>query len=303
MKIKSPKKIYTIIVNHNGKKFLKGCFDSLQKVKVKGYKHTIVVVDNASLDGSVEYIEKKYPKIRLKILHRNKGFTGGVNFGLRYALKHQVKYVLLLNYDTIVNPNFLQKLVSYADKKPKVGILSPLILFPGLKKRIWFSGGKLDPVRFSGGHVALGEKSDESSNKPYLTEYISGCSMLIKNQVLDKIGLLDDRFFLYYEDVDFCLRAQKMGYQCAVVPEAKIVHLQTRSMLDDPHKEYYLTRNHLLLVTKHASFRIKIREYIKTLMTAMEKFEHQDDDPKASYTLIGVKDYFLRRFGKREHWY
>jgi len=270
---------------------------------VEGHEQVVVVVDNGSLDGSAKYVKKYFPKVKLKILHRNMGFTGGVNFGLKYALKRKASYVLLLNNDTVVKPSFLQKLISYGDSKPKVGILSPLIYFPGTKQKLWFAGGEIDPVRYSGGHVILKETLPEKVTKPYETEYISGCAMLIKRQTLSQIGLLDNRFFLYYEDVDFCLRAEKAGFKCVIVPEAKIIHLQTKNKLEDPHKEYYLTRNHLLLVSKHAPFRVKLREYVKTLMTVIQKLEVQDDDPKAAYTLKGVKDYFLRRYGKREHWY
>lgn len=297
------KKIYTIVVNHNGREYLRDCIGSLSRAKVTGFKHKIIFIDNASMDNSVNYVKKKFPKVQIKIFHRNKGFTGGVNFGLKYALKHHAKYVLLINNDTRVKPSFLQKLISFTDKKSKIGIVSPLILLPGKGQKIWFAGGRIDPIRFSSDHLLLGQQTPVNSEKPYESEYLSGCCMLIKTKLIEEIGILDDRYFLYYEDMDFCLRARKAGHKCYIVPKAKIYHKQNPSELDEAHKEYYLARNHLLILRKLAPVKIKLREHIRTLKTIYEKLKIQEDNIKAQYALLGIKDYILRRFGKREHWY
>ena len=295
------KKLYTIIINHNGRKYLKDCLESLMGVKVDGFKHQIFLIDNASWDNSVAYVKKRFPQFKIRRNHQNLGFTGGANLGLQIALKHKAKYILLLNHDTLVTSNFLQTLLDFAEKKEKVGIVSPLIVTPGKRPKIWFAGGVIDPVRFSAGHVSLGEKVNRRLKKPFETEFTSGCAMLIKRQVIEKIGLFDDRFFLYYEDVDFSLRAQKAGFKCIVVPEAKIVHRKIQSEIGD-QKEYYLARNHLLLMEKHASPKVKLGEFARIPKTIWEYYQRKND-PKAEYALLGIKDYFLRRFGKREHWY
>lgn len=295
------KKIYTIIVNHNEKRLLKDCLKSLQKVKLEGFVNQIILIDNASWDGSVRYVKKRFPDIKIKIKHQNLGFSGGVNLGLLTALKNKAKYVLLLNNDTIVTPNFLQKMVDYAEKKEKVGIFSPLILLPGRQKRIWFAGGTVDHIKFSSNHVSFGEKINRRLKNPYETEFVPGCAMLIKRKVIEKVGFFDERFFLYYEDVDYCLRAKKEGFKCKVVPEARITHRQAKSEIGD-QREYYLARNHLLFLEKHAPPNIKAREYASTVKAVVDKYSLRED-PKISYHLEGIKDYFLRRFGKREHWY
>jgi len=297
----SSKKIYTIIVNHNEKNLLKDCLKSLRKVKIEGFKHRIILIDNGSSDNSAKYVKKKFPEVKIRIKHQNLGYSGGVNFGLQPVLKSKAKYILLLNNDTIVSPDSLQKLLDYAEKKEKVGILSPVILFPGRKKKIWFNGGEIDPKRFSTKHIGLGEKINRRLKKPFETEFVPGCAMLIKKKVIEKIGLFDERFFLYYEDADFCQRARKAGFKCVVVPEAKIIHRQTKSQIGD-QTEYYLARNHLLFLEKHASPKIKIREWLRTAKTVWEKYQLQND-PKIHYELLGIGDYFLRRFGKHEHWY
>lgn len=297
------KKIYTIVVNHDGREYLRDCLGSLSRTKIAGYRHKIIFIDNASMDKSVIYVRKKFPKIRIKIFHRNKGFTGAVNFGMNYALKHHARYVLLINNDTKVRPTFLQKLISFVDRKKGIGIVSPLILYPGKEQKIWFAGGRIDPKRFSSGHLLLGEQIPLNLKKPYESEYLSGCCLLIKTKLIGEIGFLDDRYFLYYEDMDYCLRARKAGYKCFIVPKAKMIHKQNPSELDEAHKEYYLTRNHLLILRKLAPFKIKLREHIRTLKTIYEKMKIQDDNIIAQYALLGIKDYLLRRFGKREHWY
>jgi len=295
------KKIYTIIINHNEKNVLKDCLKSLKKVKTEGIDHHMLLIDNASTDGSVRYIKRKYPEIKLRIKHQNVGFAGGVNLGLQIALKHKAKYVLLLNNDTIVPSNLLEKLVEYAEKNEKSGILSPVIIYPGRQKRIWFQEGEIDPLSFTTKHVGLGERINRRVKKPFKTQFVPGCAMFIKCKIMEKIGLFDERFFLYYEDVDYCLRAKKAGFECMVIPEVKVIHRQVKSQIPD-QKEYYLARNHLLFLEKHAPLKIKGREIARTAKTLSDKYS-QRDNPKIEYELLGIKDYFLRRFGKREHWY
>lgn len=296
------KYIYCLIVNHNGRKYLKDCLSSLSKIKCNNYKLKVVVIDNASMDNSIKYIAKKFPKFKIITFHRNKGFTGAVNYGFKYVLKRKSKYVLLLNNDTKVKSNFLNHLISFADKNSDAGILSPIIYEDSKNKKIWFAGGKLEPLRFSSQHLSF-ENNVVSIKKPYESEYLSGCCMLIKRKVIEKVGLFDNRFFLYYEDVDYCLRAKIEGYKNYIIPKSKIIHLRNKTTIDNAYQEYYLSRNHLLILQKMAPFKIKVREYLRTIKTIYEKLKIQKDDTKAHYALMGIKDYLLGRFGKREHWY
>lgn len=294
--------VLTIIVNHNGKRYLRKCLESVSNIKMKGFKNKILLIDNASLDNSIKSVKKLFPKIKIKRYQYNIGFTGGVNAGFKYALTKNADYVLLLNYDTEVSPNFLNILINYSKKNPQAGIISPLITSAGKFPKIWFSGGKIDQKHFSSKHLDLNNDIKSVPKKPFETEFATGCCMLIKKEVLEKIGFFDDRYFLYYEDIDFSLRAKVAGYSCFVVPKSIIIHKKKKEEVDNLHKLYYLARNHLLFLRKHAPIKTRLREYLKTILIAFNNMQ-DDDDVKKQYELFGIKDYVLRRFGKREYWH
>ena len=265
----SSPKVFIIILNWNGYKDTIECLDSLKNLDYPNYE--IVVVDNNSTDDSVIRIKQTLggsdpprgvrPPHKLIVNKSNLGFSGGNNVGIQYALENGADDILLLNNDTVVEPNFLKKLIVTAENKtlvgsdpPRVGILGPRINYFEQKDLVWFNGGKFGwPLKYNY-HLDFRNKESEIKNlNPREVSFITGACMLVKRAVFEKIGLLDERFFLYFEDMDFCLRAKKAGFNIVVVPEAKIYHKvsATTSKIKNPIIWYYHIRNYLLLVRKN----------------------------------------------------
>lgn len=306
-------KIFIVVLNWNGKDFLTGCLNSLKELKTDNCTLEAVVVDNASTDGSVKLVETRYKDIKVLKNKENLGFAEGNNVGIRYALKNGADYVLILNPDTIVDKNLVVQLISaqggsasggkVAKKSSKIGILGPKIYFaPGYEfhkerykpeergKVIWYAGGLMDWNNILGSHRGVDEVDRGQYDELIETDFASGCAMLIKREVFEKIGLFDKRYFLYLEDNDFCQRARKAGFKIVYVPGAKMYHLNAgSSAVGGPLQDYFITRNRLLFGMKFAPKRTKLallRESFKILLTG-RKWQKR-----------GVVDFCFGRFGK-----
>jgi len=276
-------KISIVIVNYNREKVILSCLKSLEKVRCKGHNLTTVVVDNASTDKSVELIEKYFPGVKIIKNKENLGFSQGNNLGIKYALENYSEYILLLNNDTLVEPGFLINLLESFQIARNIGIVAPKIYFaPGFEyhqnrykvnqkgKVIWYAGGKLDWKNIAGVHEGLDEVDKGQFNQSKEVEYASGCCMLIKREVFEQIGFFDNRYFLYLEDIDFCIRAKKNKFKIFFQPKAIIWHknLGTDKYTTRSRQAYYYTRNRLIFGFSHAPLRTKIaliRESLKFL--------------------------------------
>lgn len=235
--------VFIIILNYNGKTVLQKCLTSIFRSDYKNIE--VVVVDNASSDGSLEEAMQKFSKVHFIKNSENIGFSRGNNLGIRFSLEKFADYILLLNNDTEIFSNTISLLVNYAEKNDQVGITSPLILGPNAKE-IWFAGGRINWSKMSCSHI-LSLKAE----KAYTIEYASGCAMLIKKEVFKKIGLFDERFFLYYEDTDFSLRAKKQNFNISLLPQAKIIHFEI-SNSTNPQKIYWLVISALIFFKLNA---------------------------------------------------
>lgn len=212
-------KACVIVPNWNGIDSLAACLDSLQKQSLKPH---IIVVDNGSVDGSVELIEEKYPEIELIKHTKNKGYAGGVNPGFHRAIELSIPYAAPFNNDAEADSKWLERLVDYLDRNPKTGIAAPKLL-NGSGSRIdstgdYYTAWGLPYPRGRGEHTL--DKYDKD------TELFaaSGGASLYRVDMLKQIGLLDEAFFAYYEDVDLSFRAQLAGWKVAFVPGAVVHH-------------------------------------------------------------------------------
>lgn len=264
--------IAIVIVNWNGKKDTLRCLASLQKLKVSKYKITVTIVDNESSDASVEVIRKKFPHVYIIENDKNLGFTGGNNVGISHVLREGASLVWLLNNDTFVDEHALDELISsFTDQY--IGIAGSKIYFaPGHefhKDRytsnergnvLWYAGGTIDWNNMYASHRGVDEVDTGQYNQLEETPFITGCSMMIKRNVFETVGMFDDRYYLYLEDVDFCLRTQRAGYKTIYVPSSKIWHVNAGSSGGPGNilHEYYFTRNRLLLGLRFAPLRTKI---------------------------------------------
>ncbi len=223
---------------------------------------------------------------------QNRGYAGGINFVLKKIID-QYEYFLIANPDVELKKNTIEQLLVTIQKNKKVGIVGPKILTEN--GTIWSIGGILDKKRYSGGLIGYGKKNVRL-DQDYALDFISGTCMLIKKNVFKTIGYFAEDYFLYYEDVDFCFRAKKAGIELVVNLNAEIIHFESSSVgKNSKIMQYYLARNHLLFVQRFASKNIQMRELFRLPKTLFEARDRHAE-------LLGIRDYFLRRFEKHDYW-
>jgi len=267
-----------IILNYNGLKDTLECLDSIKRLKTDKSDLEVIVVDNNSSDGSHESL-KKIPDIKLIQNEENLGYTGGNNVGIKLALMDQANYLIIINNDTILDPLFLENILS-ATKEGD--IISPKIYFEKgyefhkeryaksqLGKVIWYAGGQIDWQNILGIHLGVDEIDNGQFSKSKEIDFATGACMLVKREVFEKMGFFDDKYFLYLEDMDFSVRAQRSGFRILFQPKAVIWHKNASSVGGSGSKlqDYYISRNRLLFATKYAKLRTKLA-VIRQLITS-----------------------------------
>lgn len=243
-----PHLVYAIIVHYLGIKDTIECINSLIHQTYKNLK--IIIVDNASPDQGLKIIQQIYPNIEQIINNTNLGAAGGYNTGLKRALETEAKYIYLVNNDTISDPEVIHLLVQ-AIERYEIDIISPLIYYYNNPQRIWSAGGNVCPL-------TLDMIDNHGRGKSFIDitrrDFLTTCAMMFRREVLENIGLFDDRFFCYYDDADYSLRATRAGYRLAIEPKAKVWHKVSVSSggADSPFERYWMGRGSMLYLKKHA---------------------------------------------------
>lgn len=214
--------VFIILVNWNGKDDTLECLASLHQQTYPNRR--ILVVDNGSTDGSVEAIRAQYPEVTILALSENRRFAGGNNIGIRRALEAGAEYVLLLNNDTTADRNMLRVLVGTMRSRPDAGMVAPKIYYYAAPRILWYAGGAMSFWTGTMRHVGIREEDRGQYDGLRETGYASGCCLLVAREVIGRIGLLDEAYFIYAEDADWSLRARRAGYRILFEPGAKIWH-------------------------------------------------------------------------------
>ena len=243
-------KIAIIIVNWKQYQLTKLCLYSLQKIKYDNYQ--IILIDNESNPKELKKIKNQFDKIITFPNQKNLGFTGANNVGIEYAIKNEFKYVMLINNDTEVEKNFINPLIELLEKNQNFGAAQPLILNYYNRNKVWSAGGFLN--KFFGYSYVI--KSPEGIKKNI--DWITGCCFFLRTDVIKKIGLLDENFFAYYEDVDWSIRIKNAGYDLAFVKSSVVYHHASKSSKNEsnegtlsPFVHYLNIRNHIFLLRKN----------------------------------------------------
>jgi hypothetical protein len=252
-------KVSIIVLNWKTKKETLACIYSILKLDYKNFD--VILVDNASKDGSVNFFREKIGS-RVQIIENesNLGYCGGCNVGISYALdSNDTKYILVVNSDTRIHKNALSELVKVSESDSSIGFTSGKVYFFDRPEILQTVGKLKDNYHLIGRHIGGGELDVGQYDKVTERDYIDDVFMLIKSEVLHKIGLYDENFFMYREERDLQIRARKSGYRIFFVPKAKIWHRISHSSGGGATKlnTFYLTRNHFLLISKHGSPRQK----------------------------------------------
>ena len=298
------KKIFLVTLNYNTAEETHQWLSSMRKLIVPNYDLQFIIIDNASKEPFSLVKNEQGENIHVIRSEVNTGFAGGNNIGMQYALNHGADYILCINNDTFAEKKLLQELVAVLENEPKVGVVTPKIYFAkghefhidrykkeDLGKVFWYAGGYTDWANVRSVHRGVDEVDQGQYDKQEKIQFASGCCMLFKREVLEKIGLFDERYFLYFEDADLNERVKKKGYDITYIPKAVLWHMNAASSGGSGNllQDYFLTRNRLLFGMTYAPLRTKIalvRESFSLLLTGrpMQK--------------KGIRDFLLGKFGK-----
>jgi GT2 family glycosyltransferase len=244
--------IYVNVLNYNAKSLSSETLQSLQTLTYNNWK--TILVDNGSDDGSIDFLKEKFPWVTVLANKKNLGFGAGHNIGIRYAIKHEAQFIFLLNNDAEVNPTLLHDLYRVMQSDSSIGVAGPKILDAKHRDRIWFAGGKLYLPLGNTRHLGVGQRDSASLSGVVDEDYQSGCAMMIRKEAITKTGLFDPSYFMYWEDVDLCLRMKRQGYRVVCVREAKVWHRVSASTGGhwNASKAYLKARSGVTFVRHHA---------------------------------------------------
>ncbi|OGZ58010.1 MAG: hypothetical protein A3B96_04100 [Candidatus Spechtbacteria bacterium RIFCSPHIGHO2_02_FULL_43_15b] len=300
-----PEKVFVILLNWNNWHETRECLASLEKADYPTFE--VIIVDNGSNQKDVAEIKNFSNNVSGFILHilwnsNNLGFAGGNNVGIRYALERGADYVFLLNNDAIVAPDSLTKLVKAGESDKILGILGSRVYKYGTDEVV-FDGGKVNNLMTKAYHQPKLTGSDPVS---FGVQYVTGAAFLIKREAIEKIGLMREEYFLYYEDVDWCVRARNAGFKCVVVPESKVWHkVSATNKEGSPSYIYYHTRNSLILAKFNGNICQKVCAYLLAIWILEKqvlKFFLVPSRRKWSRAMTrGVLDFLKCKYGQYEN--
>ncbi len=263
-----------VILHYNTPRETHSCLRSLKDVVLTKGKCSVIVVDNASRETFQLTQTEIAQGVQLIRSNSNLGFTGGNNLGMQYAVEQfNSDFVCLLNSDTLVAPTFLQKMIVFLENNAKIGAVSPLIYFEknheyhassytkdDRGKVIWFGGGSIDWHNLLAFHKHVDEVDRGQVRDSVLEDYLTGCCMLIRREVLEKVNGFDNRYFLYLEDVDLSIRIQEAGYSLGLCAESIVWHANAGSSGGSGSSihQYYQTRNRALFFWSYGTIRQKL---------------------------------------------
>lgn len=243
-----------IVLNWNNAPDTIRCLRSLKQLTYERYQ--IIIVDNGSTDDSIFALGAAYPDMAILETGQNLGYAEGNNVGIRHALKQEPDYVCVLNNDTILAPDCLQALVDEAESSPEIGMVGPKGYFFEPSDMVYSAGGLIDWKKGQNIHRGMWQRESELgslySDEPVDVDFVDGCCILVKRQLIERIGLLDPRYYLNFEDADWCVRACQAGFRVRYTPGAVLWHKLSASLgMASPRKTYYMTRNALLFFWTH----------------------------------------------------
>jgi GT2 family glycosyltransferase len=242
-------KVWAVVVNWDRRDDTMECLQSLQRQTYGNLD--LLVVDNGSKDDSAAAISRDFPGTELVLLPENRGFAGGANAGIRAALDRGADLVCLVNNDTVADPAMMSHLVQGLG--PSTGMAAPKIYYSKDPECIWSVGGDRHPLTLEMTNKGTGQRDRGQWNSVLERDYLVGCVLLVRREVFERAGLFDERFFSYYEDLDFCAQVRGAGYGLRLVPQGHVWHkvAQTSGGCDSPRERYSMARGSVLFFRKH----------------------------------------------------
>ena len=292
--------VISVILNSNRRQDTLECLASLMQSSYPD--HRAIVIDNHSNDGSVQAILTNFPTVQIVELAENHGYAGNNNVGIHYALEQGADWVFVLNEDTILAKDCLSRLLETGESDERIGIVGPMVYHHADPNIIQTAGGRLGS-RWEAWHLAEDEEDRGQYQSPHLVEWVSGCGILVRRAVIEQVGVIDERYFYYWEETEWCLRAGKAGWQVMHVPKAKLWHKGVqRNHQPKPLVTYYATRNRLLTLFKHrapASAQIFAWAQLLKILTVWSvrpRWKNMHAHRNAMWR--GMVDFLFRRWGQ-----
>ena len=253
-------KVYIILLNYNNYEDTINCVQSIEKNEL-GLNYKIVVVDNCSTDDSALKLEK-IKNIVFIASKENGGFAKGNNIGIEYAMKDGADYILLLNNDTVIEKQAISKMINKIKGHKDIGILGSRTMYYDNPTLINYNGGHINWLKAITVHEGYKEEFKNEGQDFKYTDFITGCCMLIKREVIEKVGMLPEEYFMYYEDVDYCMKTIEAGYKLGVSMDTIIYHKVSSSSggENSPFSIKWGNRNRLIFINKY-------KKYTKGILT------------------------------------
>ncbi len=292
--------VVIVILNTNRRDDTLECLSSLAR---SSYAHQkTIVLDNASTDGSVEAIQAAFPLVEILRLKSNTGYAGNNNVGIQAAIEQGADWVLVLNEDTVLDPECIAGLVAAGESDSRIGMVGPLVFHHNEPTVIQSAGGELGP-NWEARHIGQNEDDTGQFALPRAVEWVSGCAILVRRTTIEQCGMLDERFFYYWEEVEWCLRIGRAGWRIQHVPSAKLWHKGVqRNYAPKPSVAYYTTRNRFLMLEKmNAPLRIQLGAWTQTLRTLITYSVHpkwRSLRANRDAQWRGIVDFLRRRWGQ-----
>lgn len=290
------KLVYIIVLNWNGWLDTAECIESCQELAYSNFH--ILIVDNGSMDDSETILRGRFPSIELVQTGKNLGFAGGNNAGMRCALERGADYIWLLNNDTVVDREALNELVKVADAKATNGMVGSKIYYYDEPKKIWFAGGVWRKNILLASHRGQDETDYGQYNEICEVDFVTGCSLLIKSSVIKEIGMMNEEFFLYWEEIDWNATAYEKGWEILYAPGSVVWHKVGSSIEKQSQVQtYYNIRNALLFFKKHEPMRLPML-FVIIIFGAAWRYMGGRGDRAWGY-IQGMLDFIIKRFGEK----
>lgn len=300
-------RVAIVIPTWNQQDLTLDCLDSLAGIEYPQDRLNIIVVDNGSADGTVLLVGNRFPQATVLESGDNLGVAAANNAGIRQALAIGADFVLLLNNDTLVDPPAVRNLLHVLSEDPGLGAAGPWMYYHAPADLLWCAGNSIDWCLGSSIRLWADTPAREVPIRhPYDVEFITSCAVCIRRRLFEEVGLMDERFFIYYDETDWFIRAAAQGWRFAIVPEARIWHRVSAAMGESsPATEYYMARNGLLFLAKHLRGTARLRSLalagarqLLTIAAYTAKPHGGRRTPHRNARLLALRDAALGRWGK-----
>ncbi|MDD3141071.1 MAG: glycosyltransferase family 2 protein [Lachnospiraceae bacterium] len=287
-----------IVANYNGSEYIGECLESVLKCNYSQY--IIILADDNSSDDSIKIVRRSFPDVVVLNSEKNGGYAHANNIGIQFAIDKGAEYVLLLNNDTVVEKSFLTELVLNSNKET---IAVPYIFEFKHKTKLQAAGGQILWHKGKTKGIGEGVSVKKINNlKPKQVSFASGCCLLINTEIIKRLGVLREDFYMYFEDTDYSIRALKNNIKMNAVPTSIIYHKKSLSMggYNNPKTQYYLFRNRLYFVSENRKLFSK-DVYIQIFKDIVD-IAAEGNMTMKKYLLLAVIDFLLNRRGKMVYW-